>query len=106
MLCRYSFPPVRERPEDIPLLVQHFVQQFARKVGKNIEMISSGTIDALRRHPWPGNIRELENVIERAVILSSGPVLRLSNHDLGTRIVSRTDADRPQTLEEVERNHI
>jgi formate hydrogenlyase transcriptional activator len=99
-------PPLRARPEDIPLLVQHFVQKFARKVRKSIEMIPSGTMEALRRYPWPGNIRELENVIERAVILSSGPVLRVSNHDLSTRIVSQRDADRPQTLEEVERNHI
>jgi formate hydrogenlyase transcriptional activator len=99
-------PPLRERPEDIPLLVQHFMQQFARKVGKSIQMIPSGTMDALRRYPWPGNIRELANVIERAVILSSGPVLRISNRDLSTRIVSRRDADRSQTLEEVERNHI
>jgi formate hydrogenlyase transcriptional activator len=60
----------------------------------------------LRHYSWPGNIRELENVIERAVILSSGPILRISNHDLSTRIVSRRDADRLQTLEEVERNHI
>jgi len=65
-------------------------------------MISSGTIDALRQYPWPGNIRELENVIERAVILSSGPVLRLCNHDLSTRIVSPTEADRPQTPETLE----
>jgi formate hydrogenlyase transcriptional activator len=69
-------------------------------------MISSDTMEALRRYPWPGNIRELENVIERAVVLSSGPVLRISNHDLSTRIASRSDADRLQTLEEVERNHI
>jgi formate hydrogenlyase transcriptional activator len=99
-------PPLRERPEDIPLLVQHFVKQFARRVGKSMETIPSGTMDALRHYPWPGNIRELENVIERAVVLSSGPVLRISNHDLSTRIVSRRDADGPQTLEEVERNHI
>jgi formate hydrogenlyase transcriptional activator len=99
-------PPLRKRPEDIPLLVQHFAQHFARKVGKNIEMIPSNTIDDLRNYPWPGNIRELENVIERAVILSSGPVLRISNHDLSTRIVSRGDAGRSKTLEEVERSHI
>ena len=99
-------PPLRERPEDIPLLVRHFVQQSARRVGKSIETIPSGTMDALRHYPWPGNIRELENVIERAVILGSGPVLQISNRDLSTRIVARRDADRPQTLEEVERNHI
>jgi formate hydrogenlyase transcriptional activator len=99
-------PPLRERPEDIPLLVQHFVQQFSRRVGKSIETIPSGTMDALRHYPWPGNIRELENVIERAVVLNSGPVLRISNHDLSTRIAARRDADRSQTLEEVERNHI
>jgi len=99
-------PPLRKRPEDIPLLVQHFVQQFARKIGKAIDIISSNTMEALKRHPWPGNIRELENVIERAVVLSSGPVLRISNHDLSTRIVPRRYSDRSQTLEEVERKHI
>jgi formate hydrogenlyase transcriptional activator len=99
-------PPLRKRPEDIPLLVEHFVQRFARKAGKTMDMISSDTMEALRSYPWPGNIRELENVIERAVILSSGSVLRISNHDLSTRIVSRGEADRSQTLEEVERNHI
>jgi formate hydrogenlyase transcriptional activator len=99
-------PPLRKRPEDIPLLVQHFVRRFARKVGKAIDVISSDTMDALRRYPWPGNIRELENIIERAVILNSGPVLRISNHDLSTRIVSGKNADRLQTLEEVDRNHI
>jgi formate hydrogenlyase transcriptional activator len=99
-------PPLRKRPDDIPLLVQHFVKRFARKVGKTIDMISSDTMEALRRYPWPGNIRELENIIERAVILSPGSALRISNHDLSTRIVSGKNADRPQTLEEVERNHI
>ena len=99
-------PPLRKRPEDIPLLVQHFVRRFARKVGKTIDMISSDTMEALRRYPWPGNIRELENVIERAVILSRGPVLRIAHHDLSSRIAPGQNTDRPQTLEEVERNHI
>jgi formate hydrogenlyase transcriptional activator len=99
-------PPLRKRPEDIPLLVQHFVQRFASKVGKAIDIISSDTMEALRRHAWPGNIRELENVIERAVILSPGSVLRISNQDLSTRIVSGGNVERSQTLEEVERNHI
>jgi formate hydrogenlyase transcriptional activator len=99
-------PPLRKRPEDIPLLVRHFVQRFATKVGKTIDMISSDTMEALRRYPWPGNIRELENVIERAVVLSRGPVLRIAHHDLSSRIAPGQNTDRPQTLEEVERNHI
>ncbi len=99
-------PPLRERPEDIPLLVLHFVRQFARRTGKTIDMIPPGTMDALRHHLWPGNIRELENVIERAMILSSGPVLRVSHQDLRTRVTAGHNADRVQTLEEVERNHI
>ncbi|MGC1968643.1 MAG: sigma 54-interacting transcriptional regulator [Candidatus Acidiferrales bacterium] len=99
-------PPLRKRPEDIPLLVQHFVQRVARKAGKTINMISSDTMESLQRYPWPGNIRELENVIERAVILSSGPVLRIAHQDLSSRIAPGQNPDRAQTLEEVERNHI
>jgi formate hydrogenlyase transcriptional activator len=99
-------PPLRERPEDIPLLVQHFVQQATRKMRKTIETVPSETVEALIRCRWPGNIRELENVIERAVILSTGPVLRLSPRDLKSRITPGQTTDRHQTLEEVERNHI
>jgi formate hydrogenlyase transcriptional activator len=99
-------PPLRERPEDIPQLVLHFVQQVARRTGKTIDVIPPVTMDALRRHPWPGNIRELENVIERAMILSSGPVLRVAHQDLRTRVAPGHNADHAQTLEEVERNHI
>jgi len=75
-------PALRERPEDIPLLVRHFTQQFARSMNKNIESIPSETMSALCEYHWPGNIRELQNVIERAVILSSGPVLRVVLSDL------------------------
>ena len=99
-------PPLRERPEDIPLLVQHFVQQAARRIFKTIDTISSETMDALIHYRWPGNIRELENVIERAAILSPGPVLRLSPRDLKSRITPGQNPDHHQTLEEVERNHI
>jgi formate hydrogenlyase transcriptional activator len=99
-------PPLRERPEDIPLLVQHFVQQVTRRMRKTIDTIPSETVEALIRHWWPGNIRELENVIERAVILSPGSVLRLSPRDLKSRIATGQNTDRHQTLEEVERNHI
>src|ERR671923_2145046 len=75
-------PPLRERPEDIPLLVRHFAQQFARRLHKTIETIPSDTMQALIRYPWPGNIRELQNIIERAVIVSPGPVLQVPLTDL------------------------
>ncbi len=75
-------PPLRERPEDIPLLVRHFVQQFSRRISKVIDTIPSDTMTTLVRYPWPGNIRELQNVIERAVILTTGPVLKVPNEDL------------------------
>jgi len=64
-----SIPPLRDRPEDIPLLVRHFVQQFAQRMNKTIGAISSETMEALARYPWPGNIRELQNVIERSVVI-------------------------------------
>jgi formate hydrogenlyase transcriptional activator len=99
-------PPLRERPEDIPLLAQHFVLQVTRRMRKTIDTIPSETVEALIRYRWPGNIRELENVIERAVILSPGPVLRLSLRDLNSRISPDQRVDRHQTLEEVERTHI
>ncbi len=99
-------PALRERPDDIPLLVQHFVEQAARRMRKTIDTIPSETMEALIRYRWPGNIRELENVIERAVILCPGPVLRLSPRDLKSRITPDQNTDRHQTLEEVERNHI
>ena len=75
-------PALRERPDDIPLLVRHFVQQFSRRLGKLIDTISSEGMSALIKYPWPGNIRELQNVIERAVILSSGPILQVQHDDL------------------------
>jgi formate hydrogenlyase transcriptional activator len=101
-----SIPALRERPEDIPLLVLHFVRHFAARMGKTIDRIPPDTMHALRHYPWPGNIRELENVIQRAVILSPGPVLRVSHRDLRTRVIPVHSADHVQTLEEVERNHI
>jgi formate hydrogenlyase transcriptional activator len=75
-------PSLRERPEDIPLLVRHFTQQFARRMRKTIETIPASTMQSLMRYPWPGNIRELQNIIERAVILSPGPVLQVCRTDL------------------------
>ena len=75
-------PALRERPEDIPLLVRHFVQQFSRQLGRTIDAIPAETMSLLTRYPWPGNIRELQNVIERAVILTTGPILAVRSEDL------------------------
>src|SRR5882757_7236013 len=75
-------PPIKERQGDIPLLVRHFTQQFSRRMKKVMETIPSATMDALSRYHWPGNIRELQNVIERAVIISTGPVLSVDVTDL------------------------
>lgn len=69
--------PLRERPQDIPLLVRYFAQQFARRMNKSVTTIPAEDMRVLVRYPWPGNIRELQNLVERAVILSSGPVLAI-----------------------------
>jgi len=96
-------PPLRERAEDIPALVRHFVQHFARRMNRVIETIPSETMQALTRYSWPGNIRELQNLIERAVILSTGAVLRVPLGDLRNRISPTEDGEKYQTLEQAER---
>ena len=70
-------PPLRERREDVPLLVRYFVQKFSRRQNKTVEYVPADVMDALMNYPWPGNIRELENLIERAVLLSPGRELRV-----------------------------
>jgi PAS domain S-box-containing protein len=87
-------PPLRERPEDVPLLVQHFAELFSRRINKAIQTIPTETMSALVHYSWPGNVRELQNVIERAVILSSGGVLRVPSSDL--KIVPATPAAMPR----------
>jgi formate hydrogenlyase transcriptional activator len=84
-------PPLRERQGDIPLLVRHFTQQFSRRMKKTIETIPSAAMDALGRYHWPGNIRELQNVIERAVIISAGPALSIDVSDLKIPTASHSD---------------
>ena len=100
-------PPLRERPDDIPRLVRHFTQQFARRMGRRIETIPSAALEALARYPWPGNVRELQNVIERAVILSPGPSLQVPLNDLEA---AAEDSSAPTaaavTLADAEREHI
>ncbi len=97
-------PPLRERREDIPLLVRHFVDRHARKMNKKIETITDETMRALTRWDWPGNIRELENFIERAVILSNGPILRAPLGELEMPEVSNLPQN--SSLEATEREHI
>jgi len=87
-----SLPALRDRPADIPEFVRYFVQQFAHSMDKTMETIPEQTIRSLVAHPWPGNIRELQNVIERAVILSSGPELRLEFSDLKTSGATKYDS--------------
>ncbi len=72
-----AIPPLRDRPQDIDALVDHFVGEFARRMNRRIDVIPTETREALRRHPWPGNVRELQNVIQRAVILSRSGRLTL-----------------------------
>ncbi len=100
-------PPLRERRDDIPRLVRHFVQKVTRRMGRQIETIPADTMDALVAYPWPGNVRELENVIERAVILSPGPVLHVNVGDLRTAAArAELPAGAGGTLADAERDHI
>src|SRR5437899_2258055 len=113
-------PALRERPEDIPLLVRYFVQRFSRSLNKEVEYIPADAMDALSNYSWPGNIRELENLLERAVILSPGKELRVPLSELkSATLAAAAGADSSSsftpstsltssisTLEEAERQHI
>ena len=98
-------PALRERREDIPLLSRHFVDKFAARMGKDISCIPDAVIEALRLHDWPGNIRELQNLLERAVIMCSGPDLHLPAGLLRT-LPKPEAAPAARTLAEAEREHI
>jgi formate hydrogenlyase transcriptional activator len=119
-----TLPALRERPEDVALLVRYFVQKFSRRLNKTVEYVPTQAMDALVHYPWPGNVRELENLIERAVILSPGKELRVPVSELkpalpGPAADSAAEpalGELPQlpafpgsavtTLEEAERQHI
>ena len=98
-----TVPPLRQRKEDIPLMVQAFVERYSRKLGKQITSIQKETLKVLQDYPWPGNVRELESVIERAVILCPGPVLQLADK---LEVSSPPLSSAVRTLEETERNQI
>jgi PAS domain S-box-containing protein len=105
-----TVPPLLRRKEDIPLLVNHFVKRFCRKTGKHIDQVPPSVMEQFTAYDWPGNVRELRNVIERAVITTSGPVLRLPE-PIGFPATARMQLSNGagnglRTLEEVERDHI
>jgi formate hydrogenlyase transcriptional activator len=104
-----ELPPLRDRPEDIRLLVQHFTTDYAARMHKPIRAISEEFMRAVVRHSWPGNVRELQNFIERSVILTTGtvldgmlPELSYTTHD----VLQGPELAAPVTLEQAERSHI
>jgi len=99
-------PPLRERREDIPLLVQYFMEKFARRMGKRVETVPKATMQKLVDWPWPGNVRELQNMIERGVILSRGFVLEIPLTELEQSSPVLNDDNGASTLEAFEREHI
>ncbi len=101
-----QLPPLRERPEDIPALVTHFVERYGHRMGREIESIPPETMSALSSYPWPGNIRELQNLIERAVILSNHGVLPNPLPPAGTRAIAIASAAPVTTLKDSERTLI
>jgi formate hydrogenlyase transcriptional activator len=103
-------PPLRERADDIPLLVDHFLAQFQRKLGKSLRSLTAESMEQLRRYPWPGNIRELQNVLERACVVASGPVVSIAE-SLRASSAIPVDPSAPPLppllpLEDSERAHI
>ncbi len=100
-----TLPPLRKRKEDIPMLVNYFVQKYSNKMGKSIYTVSKATIKMLQEYSWPGNVRELENIIERAVIVSRGKMLQIAE-----KLESHHDGDQRGTsdksLQEIEKDHI
>ncbi len=98
-----TVPPLRLRREDIPLMVQAFIERYSRKLGKQITSIQKETMKALQDYPWPGNVRELESIIERAAIMCPGPILHLADN---LEISSPSLSSTVKTLEETERNQI
>lgn len=101
-----TLPPLRERREDIPLLIRHFAQKYIIKMSKEMTSVSDRTIERLKEYSWPGNIRELENVVERAVILSTSDELEIYESLIGSLLDVSPNGDKFMTLEDLERQHI
>ena len=100
-------PPLRKRREDIPILVEYFVKRFAEQMAKRIRQIDRRTLEVCERYPWPGNIRELQNIVERSVILCTGDTFSIDEAWLSTQVPVGTDGPAlPQTLQDQEREMI
>jgi PAS domain S-box-containing protein len=99
-------PPLRERRQDIPLLVRFLIDKFKKRIGKQVDGVSQETMQRLMAYPWPGNVRELENVLERAVILATGPTLEIDPGLLTSSARSSPATTEPTSLQAVERRHI
>jgi transcriptional regulator with GAF, ATPase, and Fis domain len=91
-----ELPPLRKRKEDIPMLIDHFVNRFAEKIGRQFSKIGTGTLDLCQAYHWPGNIRELQNIVERSVICSSGGTFWIDEEELSTPHLPGTEASHPQ----------
>ncbi|MBI1734972.1 MAG: sigma-54-dependent Fis family transcriptional regulator [Candidatus Rokubacteria bacterium] len=108
-----QLPPLRERREDIPILVEHFVRKIARECSREVRGVSAGALEVLARYDWPGNVRELENVIHRAVVLATGPVLQLQDvpidvamPEMGSRLTEDTGLPLRVACDQFERQYV
>jgi formate hydrogenlyase transcriptional activator len=99
-------PPLRDRRDDIPRIVHHYVDKYAKRMNRRIETIPARTMEVFTNYSWPGNVRELQNFIERAVILSPGGCLRAPLEELKQETVQASGANNLSTLEEMEREHV
>ena len=105
MFFPIRIPTLRERKDDIPVLVRHFVAKYGAKLGKKIEKISQEMMEVLLAYPWPGNIGELENMIERAVIVAQSSTLQI-DEPLESRLDNKIESENSNTLDQVERAHM
>jgi transcriptional regulator with GAF, ATPase, and Fis domain len=101
-----TIPPLRQRKDDIPLLIMHFVAKFNKKMGKKIESVSQKTMALLQEYHWPGNVRELESVVERAVIISQGSALQVLDRFDASRKREQTAGQGVKSIAELEHDHI
>ncbi|HEX8925921.1 MAG TPA: helix-turn-helix domain-containing protein, partial [Terriglobales bacterium] len=103
-----ELPALRDRKDDIPLLVTHFVKKFAEQMNKRVTRVSSLAMSILQQYPWPGNVRELENAIERAMVVAQEPELRETDFALKAKaaVVSVNGTGTPKKLEDIEKEHI